>query len=141
MLTIPSLILRGLFSLAWLKTRYYFFALVLWCLVILGFFWGFRLGVSFWLQLTLDLVRDWLERNMKESLLGNLHDELNISGLATYQPYDGLMDLKIVSRWIDFLFLFLFFYCIVFSWIIFSSPCLLFRFLHFSSLGANLVAY
>ncbi|XP_039114769.1 probable aminotransferase ACS12 [Dioscorea cayenensis subsp. rotundata] len=46
-------------------------------------------------QLTLDLVRDWLERNMKESLLGNLHDELNISGLATYQPYDGLMDLKI----------------------------------------------
>lgn len=99
------------------------------------------MGVSFWLQLTLDLVRDWLERNMKESLLGNLHDELNISGLATYQPYDGLMDLKIVSRWIDFLFLFLFFYCIVFSWIIFTSPCLLFRFLHFSSLGANLVAY
>ncbi|KAM0950257.1 putative 1-aminocyclopropane-1-carboxylate synthase [Dioscorea sansibarensis] len=46
-------------------------------------------------QLTLDLVRDWLETNLKEPLLGNLHDELNISGLATYQPFDGLMELKI----------------------------------------------
>ncbi|KAJ0974592.1 hypothetical protein J5N97_016557 [Dioscorea zingiberensis] len=46
-------------------------------------------------QLTLDLVRDWIESNLKESLLGDLQGELSIRGLATYHPFHGLMELKI----------------------------------------------
>nr|XP_010909144.1 probable aminotransferase ACS12 [Elaeis guineensis]XP_010909146.1 probable aminotransferase ACS12 [Elaeis guineensis] len=46
-------------------------------------------------QLSLDLVRDWLESNLKESFPGDKETGgLSIRGLATYQPYDGLMDLK-----------------------------------------------
>ncbi|XP_072970774.1 1-aminocyclopropane-1-carboxylate synthase 6-like [Typha angustifolia] len=43
-------------------------------------------------QLSLDLVWEWLERNVKEAVLGK--EELSIRGLATYQPFDGLIDLK-----------------------------------------------
>ncbi|WOK98175.1 hypothetical protein Cni_G06885 [Canna indica] len=44
--------------------------------------------------LTLDLIRDWLVSNWKESLLLDEEEEFSIRGLATYQPYDGLMELK-----------------------------------------------
>ncbi|CAL5356042.1 unnamed protein product [Camellia sinensis] len=42
--------------------------------------------------LSLDLVQDWLAENAKDSIIGG---DLNISGVATYQPFDGLMELKV----------------------------------------------
>ncbi|KAI7994268.1 putative aminotransferase ACS10 [Camellia lanceoleosa] len=42
--------------------------------------------------LSLDLVQDWLAENAKDSIIGG---DLNISGIATYQPFDGLMELKV----------------------------------------------
>lgn len=56
---------------------------------------GFLLDLE---QLSLDFVRDWLESNLKESFPGDKENGgLSIRGLATYQPYDGLTDLKMVS--------------------------------------------
>lgn len=49
-------------------------------------------------QLTLDLIENWLSKNLNDSLLGGIDDGLNISGIATYQPSDGLMELKVVSN-------------------------------------------
>ncbi|KAA8521946.1 hypothetical protein F0562_012740 [Nyssa sinensis] len=43
-------------------------------------------------KLSLDLVQDWLSENGKDSLIGR---GLSISGIATYQPFDGLMELKV----------------------------------------------
>ncbi|CDP16331.1 unnamed protein product [Coffea canephora] len=43
-------------------------------------------------QLSLDLVQEWLAENAKESILGQ---DMSISGIATYQPFDGLMELKV----------------------------------------------
>ncbi|KAK6935276.1 Aminotransferase, class I/classII [Dillenia turbinata] len=43
-------------------------------------------------NLTLDLVRDWLSENARDSIVGG---DLSISGFATYQPFDGLMELKV----------------------------------------------
>ncbi|KAG8382339.1 hypothetical protein BUALT_Bualt05G0067100 [Buddleja alternifolia] len=43
-------------------------------------------------RLLVDLVQEWLEDHAKESIMGR---ELSISGITTYQPFDGLMDLKI----------------------------------------------
>ncbi|KAF8413064.1 hypothetical protein HHK36_001040 [Tetracentron sinense] len=45
-------------------------------------------------KLSLDLIRDWIARNVKGSIIGGGGD-LNISGIATYQPFDGLMELKV----------------------------------------------
>ncbi|KAF5729917.1 ACC synthase 10 isoform 1 [Tripterygium wilfordii] len=42
-------------------------------------------------KVTLDLVEDWLAENANYAILGG---ELGISGIATYQPSDGLMELK-----------------------------------------------
>ncbi|XP_062026228.1 probable aminotransferase ACS10 isoform X2 [Rosa rugosa] len=44
-------------------------------------------------ELALDLVRDWLMENAKDAILGG--EELRISGIACYQPSDGLMELKL----------------------------------------------
>lgn len=44
-------------------------------------------------QLSLDLVRNWLVEHYKG---GGFATGLNISGIATYQPYDGLAALKMV---------------------------------------------
>ncbi|PRQ17937.1 putative 1-aminocyclopropane-1-carboxylate synthase [Rosa chinensis] len=44
-------------------------------------------------KLALDLVRDWLLENAKDAILGG--EELGISGIACYQPSDGLMELKL----------------------------------------------
>ncbi|XP_074577707.1 1-aminocyclopropane-1-carboxylate synthase 6-like isoform X2 [Curcuma longa] len=44
-------------------------------------------------RLSLDLIRDWLVSNWKDSLLLE-EQELSVRGLATYQPHDGLMELK-----------------------------------------------
>ncbi|XVF10727.1 hypothetical protein REPUB_Repub07fG0207500 [Reevesia pubescens] len=45
-------------------------------------------------KLSLDLVKDWLAENANEAILGN-GKELSISGIATYQPFDGLMEFKV----------------------------------------------
>lgn len=50
------------------------------------------------LQLSLDLIGDWLARNVKDTLLDERQGGLSISGLATYQPFDGLVELKMVSN-------------------------------------------
>lgn len=46
----------------------------------------------------MDLVQDWLVENAREAILGGggSGSELSISGIASYQPFDGLMDLKMV---------------------------------------------
>ncbi|KAK8944448.1 putative aminotransferase ACS12 [Platanthera zijinensis] len=46
-------------------------------------------------QLSLDLVRDWLERNVNASLLKGRNEDMGLGGRETYLQYDGLMDLKI----------------------------------------------
>ncbi|XP_059661684.1 1-aminocyclopropane-1-carboxylate synthase 6-like isoform X2 [Cornus florida] len=43
-------------------------------------------------KLSLDLVQDWLAKNAKDSIIGR---DLSISGIASYQPFDGLMELKV----------------------------------------------
>ncbi|KAJ4843508.1 hypothetical protein Tsubulata_020498 [Turnera subulata] len=45
-------------------------------------------------KLTLDLVEEWLAENARGAILGG-EEELGISGIATYQPHDGVMDLKV----------------------------------------------
>ncbi|KAF3448437.1 hypothetical protein FNV43_RR09150 [Rhamnella rubrinervis] len=47
-------------------------------------------------KLSLDLVRDWLVENARDAILGGggSCSELSISGIASYQPFDGLMELK-----------------------------------------------
>ncbi|XP_019189179.1 PREDICTED: probable aminotransferase ACS12 [Ipomoea nil] len=43
-------------------------------------------------RLSLDLVQEWLAENVKESIMG---PDMNITGIATYQPFDGLRELKV----------------------------------------------
>ncbi|XP_010276088.1 PREDICTED: probable aminotransferase ACS12 [Nelumbo nucifera] len=46
-------------------------------------------------KLSLDLVQDWLSQNVKDSIMGGDADgDLSICGIATYQPFDGLPELK-----------------------------------------------
>ncbi|XP_059629438.1 probable aminotransferase ACS12 [Cornus florida] len=44
-------------------------------------------------RLSLDLIEHWLSRNLNESILG-AGGGLSISGITTYQPFDGLKELK-----------------------------------------------
>ncbi|KAL6177170.1 hypothetical protein ACLB2K_048696 [Fragaria x ananassa] len=44
-------------------------------------------------KLALDLVCDWLLKNAKDAILGG--EELGFSGIACYQSFDGLMELKL----------------------------------------------
>ncbi|XP_062074150.1 probable aminotransferase ACS10 [Humulus lupulus] len=49
-------------------------------------------------KLSLDLVRDWLVENAREAILGHgggSVSEMSISRIASYQPFDGLIDLKV----------------------------------------------
>lgn len=49
-------------------------------------------------KLSFDLVRDWLAENARDSIISGCrtgNGQLSISGIATYQPFDGLMDLKV----------------------------------------------
>ncbi|XP_050224581.1 probable aminotransferase ACS12 [Mercurialis annua] len=46
-------------------------------------------------RLCLDLIQKWMAENVSRSLIGNDEDNLNINGIATYQPFDGLMELKV----------------------------------------------
>ena len=49
-----------------------------------------------WLQLSLDLIGTWILENLERSMIGGADGNLNISGIATYQPLDGMMEMKIV---------------------------------------------
>ncbi|XP_031253569.1 probable aminotransferase ACS10 [Pistacia vera] len=48
-------------------------------------------------KLSLDLVEDWLDQNAREALVGGVAncEESNSSGIASYQAFDGLMELKV----------------------------------------------
>lgn len=46
-------------------------------------------------RLSLDLIEKWLSNNLNGSALESLGGGLNISGIAAYQPFDGLMELKV----------------------------------------------
>lgn len=51
-------------------------------------------------QLSLDLVREWMEEHAGPAMTpggGDEERDLTISGLAMYQPYDGILALKMVS--------------------------------------------
>ncbi|KAK9293304.1 hypothetical protein L1049_021296 [Liquidambar formosana] len=43
-------------------------------------------------RLSLDLIKKWVSENLKDAMIGG---GLNISGMATYEPFDGLMELKV----------------------------------------------
>ncbi|GAB4834256.1 Probable aminotransferase acs10 [Ancistrocladus abbreviatus] len=50
-------------------------------------------------QFSLDLVRDWLAENARNFILwskGVCGEESCLSGISTYQPFDGLVELKVV---------------------------------------------
>lgn len=41
-------------------------------------------------------MEEWLVENARAAILGGGGEELNVSGIATYQPADGLPELKMV---------------------------------------------
>ncbi|XP_059290246.1 probable aminotransferase ACS10 isoform X1 [Lycium ferocissimum] len=43
-------------------------------------------------KLSLDLVQEWLAENVSRWMMA---EDLSISGIATYQPFDGLLELKV----------------------------------------------
>ncbi|KAJ7975585.1 1-aminocyclopropane-1-carboxylate synthase [Quillaja saponaria] len=45
-------------------------------------------------KLCLDLIENWLLENVKDSIMGTDGHTLSISGIASYQPFDGLWELK-----------------------------------------------
>ncbi|XP_028797461.1 probable aminotransferase ACS12 [Neltuma alba] len=45
-------------------------------------------------KLCLDLIEKWLSANVKESLIGTDDVNLSINGIAMYQPFDGLEEMK-----------------------------------------------
>ncbi|KAL6008005.1 1-aminocyclopropane-1-carboxylate synthase 6 [Asimina triloba] len=46
-------------------------------------------------KLSLDLIRDWLADHLNSSLWRRNDLDLSINGITTYQPFDGLVELKI----------------------------------------------
>lgn len=47
-------------------------------------------------QLCLDLIDEWMSENLNNSVIGGDGGDLGVADLATYQPFDGLMELKVV---------------------------------------------
>lgn len=37
-----------------------------------------------------------MSENLSDSIMGRDGDDLSISGITTYQPFDGMMELKVV---------------------------------------------
>lgn len=54
------------------------------------------IGFSGLLQLCFDLIEKWFSENLTNSIIGTDGGDLNISGIAAYQPLDGLTELKVV---------------------------------------------
>lgn len=50
------------------------------------------------MQLCFDLIEKWVSKNVTNSILGIDGGNLNISGIASYQPFDGLIHLKLVQQ-------------------------------------------
>lgn len=48
------------------------------------------------MKLCFDLLEKWISDNYTGSVNGGNSVELNITGIATYQPFDGLWELKMV---------------------------------------------
>ncbi|MBA0690002.1 hypothetical protein Goari_007701 [Gossypium aridum] len=46
-------------------------------------------------RLCFDLIEKWMSENLGHSITGRDSGELNINGIATYQPFDGTMELKL----------------------------------------------
>lgn len=48
-------------------------------------------------RLTLDLIENWITEKLSDSILGggDSRGGLSVSGIATYQPFDGMMELKV----------------------------------------------
>ncbi|KAL5570045.1 hypothetical protein UlMin_026620 [Ulmus minor] len=46
-------------------------------------------------RLCFDLIEKWVSDNFTNSILGTDGGKLNISGIAAYQPFDGLFELKV----------------------------------------------
>ncbi len=38
-----------------------------------------------------------MAKNLRDSIMGTDGGDLNILGIATYQPFDGLMELKVIK--------------------------------------------
>ncbi|OMO97994.1 Aminotransferase, class I/classII [Corchorus olitorius] len=45
-------------------------------------------------RLSFDLIEKWMSENLRDSIMGGEGADLSISGIATYQPFDGTMELK-----------------------------------------------
>ena len=41
-------------------------------------------------------MKEWLVENRRGAMVGGGEEELSICGIAAYQPFDGLMKLKVV---------------------------------------------
>nr|XP_008343712.2 probable aminotransferase ACS12 isoform X2 [Malus domestica] len=46
-------------------------------------------------RLCLDLIEKWVSENLMESMVGTDGGDLSISGIAAYQPFDGMTKLKV----------------------------------------------
>ncbi|XP_062073312.1 probable aminotransferase ACS12 isoform X2 [Humulus lupulus] len=46
-------------------------------------------------KLSFDLIDKWVSGNLTNSIIGTNGGDLNISGIAAYQPFDGLTELKV----------------------------------------------
>ncbi|XVF27014.1 hypothetical protein REPUB_Repub14bG0069900 [Reevesia pubescens] len=46
-------------------------------------------------RLCFDLIEKWMSENLRDWIMGREDSDLSISGIATYQPYDGTMELKL----------------------------------------------
>lgn len=46
-------------------------------------------------KLSLDLIEKWISSNVN---IGSGGDGLNINGILTYQPFDGMAELKVVMH-------------------------------------------
>ncbi|PON70001.1 L-threonine-O-3-phosphate decarboxylase [Parasponia andersonii] len=46
-------------------------------------------------KLCFDLIEKWVSENLTTSIIGTGGGDLNISGIAAYQPFDGMTELKV----------------------------------------------
>lgn len=44
----------------------------------------------------MDLIEKWITENLTQSIFGDDGGDLSISGIAAYQPFDGMTELKVV---------------------------------------------